>query len=52
MKSLSREFCRWTDTLGAGEPNIDQETIETLFAPSKEYFHFTSSTVPTKMMIM
>merc|ERR1712235_105556 len=35
MKSLSREFCRWTDTLGAGEPKIDQETIETLFAPSK-----------------
>jgi len=35
MKSLSREFCRWTDTLGAGEPQIDQETIETLFAPSK-----------------
>ena len=39
MKSLAREFCRWTDTLGAGEPNIDQETIETLFAPSKAYFH-------------
>ena len=39
MKSLAREFCRWTDTLGAGEPSIDQETIETLFAPSKADFH-------------
>jgi len=35
MKNLSRDFCRWTESLGAGEPKIDQETIETLFAPAK-----------------
>lgn len=34
IKLLSRDFCKWSETLGPSGPKLEQETIEMLFAPS------------------
>jgi len=32
IKKIARDFCEWSNSLGEGGPNLEEETIEALFA--------------------